>query len=93
MTAIRHAQGTAGDDKNAFNLRSWIKVTKDVMGSKDVLDAVLHWDMEKLRTPRGDEQEAFHAAVKAIAERAGLHTGTRSSRLFRVHGLLPQSAV
>ncbi|HHU05165.1 MAG TPA: MurR/RpiR family transcriptional regulator [Clostridiales bacterium] len=63
-----------------------IKVTKDVMGSKDVLDAVLHWDMEKLRdTLEETSREAFHAAVKAIAGARRIYIlGTRSSKALSV---------
>ena len=63
-----------------------IKVTKDVMGSKDVLDTVLHWDMEKLRdTVEETSREAFNAAVKAIAGARKIYIlGVRSSKALAV---------
>ena len=63
-----------------------IKVTRDVMGTKDVLDTVLHWDMEKLRTTAEEtSREAFNAAVKAIAGARRIYIlGTRSSKALSV---------
>ncbi len=63
-----------------------IKVAKDVMGSKDVLATVLHWDMEKLRsTAEETSREEFAAAVKAISKARRIYIlGTRSSKALSV---------
>ncbi len=63
-----------------------IKVAKDVMGSKDVLATVLHWDMEKLRaTAEETSREEFTAAIKAISNARRIYIlGTRSSKALAV---------
>ncbi len=63
-----------------------IKAAKDVMGSKDVLATILHWDMEKLRsTSEETSREEFAAAVKAISGARRIYIlGTRSSKALSV---------
>ncbi len=63
-----------------------IKVTRDIMGSKDVLDTVFHWDMEKLReTSEETSREEFYAAVKAITRARRIYIlGSRSSKALSV---------
>lgn len=63
-----------------------IKVAKDVMGSKDVLETVLHWDMEKLRaTAEETSRDEFTAAVKAISKARRIYIlGTRSAKALSV---------
>lgn len=63
-----------------------IKVTKDIMGTKDVLETVLHWDMEKLNeTLEETSREEFYAAVKAISGARRIYIlGSRSSKALSV---------
>lgn len=63
-----------------------IKVTKDIMGTKDVLDTVLHWDMEKIReTLEETNREEFNAAVKAISKARRIYIlGSRSSKALSI---------
>ena len=63
-----------------------IKVAKDVMGSRDILATVLHWDMEKIRaTNEETSREEFTAAVKAISKARRIYIlGTRSSKALSV---------
>ena len=63
-----------------------IKVAKDVMGTKDVLATILHWDMEKLRSTADEtSRDEFAAAVKAISGARRIYIlGTRSSKSLSV---------
>lgn len=63
-----------------------IKVTQDVIGSKDMLETVFHWDMEKIRaTAEETSREEFNAAVKAIASARRIYIlGSRSSKALSI---------
>ncbi len=63
-----------------------IKVTKDIMGTKDVLETVVHWDIGKLReTLEETSREEFYAAVKAISRARRIYIlGSRSSKALSV---------